>query len=490
MSTMAIAQSGEDVRARRASSVESRRHAPAGFGPSANAPSIVLPLQFVLTGLAALGLGLALVIMRPDILATYHYNQYVIATTHVFVLGFIASIVMGALYQLVPVALETRLYSERLAHVHFWFHLVGVAGMVWMFWKWDMKQVGHFGCVFGVGVVLFVYNIGRTLLRVPKWNVIAGSVVSALGWLSAAILAGLMIAAGKCSYESTATLSSTTVLGAMIHALESAAKLMAKLDQFGAMHAHAHLGMLGVYIMLIVGISYKLIPMFTLSDMQSRARARASILLLNVGLAGSFITVLMRSPWKLLFAAVVIAGLVFYGWEMRSILGARKRRTLDWGLKYFLTAISLLGALSILAVVLSWPGLPLTPFTGQLENLYGFGAILGVVALAILGMLYKILPFLVWYGTYSRHIGASRVPSLADLYSPSIQAAQYVAYLAALVVAGVGIVLGSSLWVRVGFGLFAVAYGLFAVNAAKMLSHLFRPRIQPLAGSASIPAKA
>jgi len=230
--------------------------------------------------------------------------------------------------------------------------------------------------------------------------------------------------------------------------------------------------------------------MFTLSDMQSRARARASILLLNVGLAGSFITVLMRSPWKLLFAAVVISGLVFYGWEMRSILGARKRRTLDWGLKYFLTAISLLGALSILAVVLSWPGLPLTPFTGQLENLYGFGAILGVVALAILGMLYKILPFLVWYGTYSRHIGASRVPSLADLYSPSIQAAQYVAYLAALVVAGVGIVLGSSLWVRVGFGLFAVAYGLFAVNAAKMLSHLFRPRIQPLAGSASIPAKA
>ena len=79
----------------------------------------------------------------------------------------------------------------------------------------------------------------------------------------------------------------------------------------------------------------------------------------------------MRSPWKLLFALMIIAGLAFYGIEMRAILRARKRRVLDWGLKYFLTAISLLGLLSLLALVLSWPGLPLTPFTGQLENLYG-----------------------------------------------------------------------------------------------------------------------
>jgi hypothetical protein len=256
------------------------------------------------------------------------------------------------------------------------------------------------------------------------------------------------------------------------------------------MHAHAHLGMLGVFIMLIVGISYKLIPMFTLSDVQSAFRAWASILLLNLGLAGSFFTVLLRSPWKLLFAAVVVAGLVFYAVEMRFILKARKRQTLDWGLKYFLTAIWLLAPLSLLALVLSWPGLPLNQFTGQLENVYGLTAILGVVVLAIMGMLYKILPFLVWFGTYSKHIGASKVPSLADLYSPAIQAAQYFTYVAALVIAGAGTVLGSGLWVRIGFGLFALAFGLFAVNAVKMLRHLFKPQVQPLAGKISTPSKA
>jgi len=30
-----------------------------------------------------------LVARPPDLLATYHYNQYIIAVTHLFVLGFI-----------------------------------------------------------------------------------------------------------------------------------------------------------------------------------------------------------------------------------------------------------------------------------------------------------------------------------------------------------------------------------------------------------------
>ena len=99
----------------------------------------------MVTGLLALFTGVALLVLRPEMLATYHYNQYVIAATHLFVLGWICTIVMGAMYQLVPVALETKLYSEKLAAWQFVFHLVGFTGMVWMFWTWNMKQVGHFG---------------------------------------------------------------------------------------------------------------------------------------------------------------------------------------------------------------------------------------------------------------------------------------------------------------------------------------------------------
>ena len=134
----------------------------AGFSP--HAPSVTLPLRFIITGMLALFAGVALLVLRPEMLATYHYNQYVIAATHLFVLGWICTIVMGAMYQLVPVALETKLYSEKLAAWQFGFHVIGFTGMVWMFWTWNMKQVGHFGFVLTVGVGLFAYNIARTIL--------------------------------------------------------------------------------------------------------------------------------------------------------------------------------------------------------------------------------------------------------------------------------------------------------------------------------------
>src|SRR5215475_12898928 len=88
---------------------------PAPTPVGAQAPSVTVPLMFILTGLLALCGGTVWLVFQPVLLATYHYNQYVIAVTHLFVLGWICSVVMGAMYQLVPVALETRLYSQRLA---------------------------------------------------------------------------------------------------------------------------------------------------------------------------------------------------------------------------------------------------------------------------------------------------------------------------------------------------------------------------------------
>lgn len=447
----------------------------------ANAPSVALPLQFILTGLLALLGGVAGLIFRPDVLATYHYNQYVIALTHLFVLGWICTVVMGAVYQLVPVALETRLHSERLARWQFIFHVVGFAGMVWMFWRWDMKQVGHFGSALAVGVVFFACNIVRTLARVPRWNVVAGAVATALFWLGGAVFAGLCVAAAKCTYDSADTLAPTGFLGAMIHALQATANWVKRFDQISVMHAHAHLGVVGFFLMLMVGVSYKLVPMFTLSEVQSRGRAVASVVLLNLGLAGSFVTTLVRSPWKLAFTLVMIAALTLYGWEMRAILRARKRRVLDWAIRQFLTALGLLAPLSVLAVFLSWPGVTLTPFVGQLENLYGLLALLGVVSFAILGMLYKIIPFLVWHGRYSREIGRRKVPSFAELYSSRLQVAGYWLYLGGLAGLSVATLASHAPGVRWSAVVLAASVTLFVVNVAKMLSHFFKPQVVPLA---------
>ena len=392
--------------------------------------SIALPLRFILTGVAALLAGSVWLVLRPDMLATYHYNQYVIAATHLFVLGWICSVIMGAMYQLAPVAFETRLHSDRLAECHLALHVVGFIGMVAMFQVWNMKQVGYFGAVLAIGVA------------------------ASLFWLSLTILAGIYLAVDK-SWS------------------------FSPFNSIAQIHAHAHLGGLGFLVMMIVAVSYKLVPMFALSEVQSARRAGWSLALLNAGLAGVFVSILISSSWKFMFALVILGGLAIYGLEMAAILRARKRRSLDWGLKYFLTAIALLVPVSALGTTLAWPHLPLTMLTGQLENVYGFLAFIGVVTFAILGMLYKVVPFLVWYASYSKAIGRAKVPSLADLYSPALQAAGYWLFIVGLLLTSIATTFGHEACVRVGCVLLLASVGVFVVNIGKVIAHLFRPRIEP-----------
>lgn len=116
----------------------------------------------------------------------------------------------------------------------------------------------------------------------------------------------------------------------------------------------------------------------------------------------------------------------------------------------------------------------------QLENVYGFLAFIGVVTFAILGMLYKVVPFLVWYSSYSKAIGRSKVPSLADLYSPALQAAGYWLFVAGLLLTSVATALGHETCVRAGCVALLASITVFTVNIGKVLSHLVRPRLAPL----------
>jgi hypothetical protein len=254
------------------------------------------------------------------------------------------------------------------------------------------------------------------------------------------------------------------------------------------MHAHAHLGGVGFFVLMIVAVSYKLVPMFTLSDLQNERRAGAAIGLINLGLAGLFVTMALRSPWKLGAALVIVAGLVAYAVEILAILRARKRRVLDWGLRHFLTALGLLGLVTVLGLVLCWPGLPVTLLTTQLETVYGWLGLAGVVTLTVLGFLYKIVPFQIWYHRYARHVGRSRVPSLADLYSGRLQVAGFGLVLAGLLATAVGAALGHETVTRGGVLILLGGLTAFTVNLALMFRHFWRPRLEPLAGPAPAPA--
>jgi hypothetical protein len=436
----------------KASKCQHRRLPDAPRIVSANAPSASLPLRFIVAGLIALGIAGGWLAARPLLVTQYHYGPEVIAFTHLVLLGFAASVVMGVLYQLAPVALEARLHSERLARWHWWLHIVSVIGMVWMFRRWDMKQVGHFGSVFGLGVGLFAYNTARSLAKVPRWTPVAFGIASAVGWLVITMLVGLFLACVKCW------------------------PWLSPFPALAQMHAHAHLGVLGFFILLTVAVSYRIVPMFAISSVQNTRRAWWSIVLLNAGVAGLAPAILFESAWRIVAALTIIGGLALYGLELRAILRARMRKALDWGMLTFLTGIALLAPLSLLALMLCWPGLPATPQLYHFENVYAVLGIFGVLWMSILGMLGKILPFFVWFHRYSDDIGRQPVPQLTDMYSAKLQAWGYWLHLAG----SIGIAAAAAVqWEPLGAAgcaLLAAGVLAFLINAVFILSHLRRDR--------------
>lgn len=90
------------------------------------------------------------------------------AHAHALLLGFVAMMIFGVAYHVIPRFAGNGLMSRRLAVLHLWLANLGLAGMVagwvlrgWLGWGTPIMGMG--GTVTAVGTVIFIYNIWMTL---------------------------------------------------------------------------------------------------------------------------------------------------------------------------------------------------------------------------------------------------------------------------------------------------------------------------------------
>jgi len=162
-----------------------------------------------------------------------------------------------------------------------------------------------------------------------------------------------------------------------------------------------------------------------------------------------------------------------HAWWVLEVARGRKRPALDWGLRFTLTATlfilpaAILG-LSMAADLLSGPRVALA---------YAVLVIGGWISLTIVGMMLKIVPFLVWYRAFSPRAGRERVPTLADLSWPWVEGTAY-----ALLTGGVGLLaaaalLGDVAAIHAGAAVLALGALAFALVLVRILGQL-SPRFQ------------
>lgn len=417
------------------------------------APRPDLPMRYLLAGVTGfLVFAGAVPWLAPDLLRG-NDDPHVFALTHLAVLGWITMVMMGALYQLFPVALSGEIRDPALGRWNFWVYGIGVAGFVPSFFlNWTLG-VAIFGALTVAGIVHFVANLLRSYPSIRIWHPMASYLLAALGWLVLTIVFGFA------------------------YALNWQFRWFAVSDAMLA--AHVHLGLAGWLSLTLMGVSYKLVAMFALAYGHSERVARWNLGAWNLGLAGLTLSLLFQphTMLVLLFAIWLAASAVVFVADMVLLLRKRRRRRLSLEQWHSFVAFGSLLVAAGMGVLLA-SGHPLTR---TWVVAYGYVAIVGWFGFSIIGKLYKIIPFLAWLHRFAPAAGARPVALIQDLVDARLGWLSFILLLTGYVGVVGGLLVSALPLLRWSAVAFAAGAVVFSWNLASIdgLWRALRAQVRP-----------
>jgi hypothetical protein len=408
------------------------------------APTVTLPLAylataavaFVLAALALPGLGAAL--------AGHYYHPRLLALTHVVTLGWITLAIMGASYQLIPVAIERPLWSERLARWQLPVLAAGIMGMVGHFWIGSWDGLAWAAALVGAGVLSHAINVGLSVRGLARWSFTVRGIALALGGLALTAAFGVTLA------------------------ITHGARVFPG-GPLGAVHAHFHLALLGWIAPMILAVAARVYPMFLLAPEPDGWGG--AVQLGGLGLGVPAVTAGLALGWPAILVPGAVAVAVALGAHVRWVAGfarRRKRPTLDWGLRFVLTGTACLVPSGALGLALAL-GLGSGP---RAALAYAVLALGGWVSLTIAGMMLKIVPFLVWYRVYAPRAGREPVPTLAQLSWPAGERLAYGLLTAGILGLAATVAAGAPAAIAVAGAIVGIGALVFAAALGRTLWHL------------------
>ena len=161
---------------------------------SAYAPPFKIVLKYFIAAVLSFAILNLLLMLNYNDINGFHFQPKILALTHIATLGWITMIIFGAMFQLVPVVLEVRLFSERLAEIQFWIFLLGIIGLVTGFWNFDTGiHLTASAIILNIAILIFSFNIIATMTRVKKWNLTGLYLAAAIFYLITTAVAGLLL---------------------------------------------------------------------------------------------------------------------------------------------------------------------------------------------------------------------------------------------------------------------------------------------------------
>ena len=399
------------------------------------APTISVPLRFFTAAPLFLLLAALILLSGADNPFADMHSPALLAATHCITLGFMAMIMLGAMQQILPVVIVSPMPASRMtAWLTFLPLISGALLLPAGFMLGNPVLLNLAWPLLGLAFITFIIASLVSLARSPAHNATKTSILLSLLALSGAIALGMLLAHGYAT-------------GSQLP--------YAKLAT-----SHIILSLGGWVLLLIIGVSYQVVPMFQLTPNYPKwlciSLTPAIFILLALNLL--FLLLEFRPHWVVIAVQSMfwfLAGCFAVATLM--LQSKRRRRIADATLSFFRMGMLALLCAALFALV--------TLFFPAIDRFVTLSAVLFMLGFAmslINGMLYKIVPFLVWFHLFRggvkrgvpnmkeiipehwmwRHLWLHRGTLLAALFAPWWSAA---AWLAALGLLLQGMLLGYAL---------------------------------------------
>ncbi|MDD2450059.1 MAG: hypothetical protein PHS42_06265 [Sulfurimonas sp.] len=333
----------------------------------------------------------------------------IIAWVHLYMLGFVMMAIFSAMAQLGPVVTEAKHHNVYVFKYIWIFLTLGLSLMLVGFYI-NLNFLLYGGALVLVAMSIYIVEFFLTLKNARRKTTITTAMKMSNLFLLLGIINGLVMALGFNSY------------------LDIAPHSLLKAHTFGLV--------VGFVTLLIMGISIILVPMFGFSKRISDDEFAKSFYTLCVG-----VILMLASPLfltaQLEFAsyALTIIAILLYFFQLLKMTKSRKKVVHDiWAKSIYVGFGSFIASFLLYIVYL-------ISQDAEILKVASWIMLVGFFGFLIIGNLYKIIPFLLWFEIYSPLIEEQNVPMLHELLPSKLPTLQFIFSTIGLILSSFGLLI-------------------------------------------------
>ena len=363
------------------------------------APPIAAPVRFFLTAPLFGILAGILILLSDSATLMNRFSMESIVITHAITIGFLSFIMLGSITQMLPVLAGAKMPKVELVTKSSYILLVvGVISMLFGLYTSStlLNIIAFIGL--GGGFLIILTATALSLRTVVNFNATVKGITTSVVFAFFIVFMGLYL---LYSY--------------IINDVDSTHMIVA--------NVHSVWAVFGFAVILIIGVAFQVLPMFYVAPKFKSFCKKRVVWLISIGL----VIWMFLSAFYEEYSIVGKLWIAMFVWAFATTvwlkLSKRRRPISDVTVWYWRSASIFLTLGSFLWI-----------FDEYFKHHYivMVGILIGGFILSIIiGMLYKIVPFLVWF--HLNAMGYMNIPTINEMINKRVAQIQFVLFIASLI---------------------------------------------------------